>query len=97
MTTNGIHLNLPLELSNPPGPPQPVGHSLPTALHVPIGVDHDANGCPPWRQHVCLYGAEQPADRVSVDNREFRHRQVPFTEMPDNVLVVLAFDKQYAR
>ena len=23
MTTNGIHLNLPLELSNPPGPPQP--------------------------------------------------------------------------
>ena len=22
MTTNGIHLNLPLELSNPPGPPQ---------------------------------------------------------------------------
>ena len=21
MTTNGIHLNLPLELSNPPGPP----------------------------------------------------------------------------
>ena len=24
MTTNGIHFNLPLELSNPPGPPQPV-------------------------------------------------------------------------
>ena len=22
MTTNGIHFNLPLELSNPPGPPQ---------------------------------------------------------------------------
>ena len=33
MTTNGIHLNLPLELSNPPGPPQMPSQSWATNSH----------------------------------------------------------------
>ena len=51
MTTNGIHLNLPLELSNPPGPPHIKPSSI-AAIFDPVApcsvvahVDVLVTGC----------------------------------------------------
>ena len=63
MTTNGIHLNLPLELSNQPGPPH---HAA--APNGSVGTNPNAT-CLSGSHVIPEYEASVPANHVILPGR----------------------------
>ncbi len=73
-----------------------VDHCLPTTPYVVVCVNQYANRLPSRDSHLVADGGEKGIFPSLVRNVELAIRRRTFAEMDHNVLVVGAFDQQYA-